>query len=150
MNMTPPARLLLLPAAFILGLALSACDREPSETEKARLIEEGLIQGFTEMAEEFNAKGPTMMDEHTRLDSTRVGPGARISYFYSLPKYASSDFANMDFLAQVGPEITRGSCGDADIRQTLEQGASYSFIYSGNDGVEIGRVDLSLDACAQP
>jgi hypothetical protein len=148
MTSNQPARPLALLAAILAALSLSGCgDRE---AEEAKRTEEALIKGFTQVADEFNAKGPTMMDEHTRLDSTKVGPGARISYFYSLPKYASADFADMDFLAEVSPEIKKGTCNDADIKKTLEQGATYSFIYSGNDGVEIARLDLTQDVCAQP
>ena len=149
MHKTQARRFALLGATF-LGLLLGGCEREPSEAEKARRTEQALIEGFTRMAEEYNAKGPTMMDEHTRLDSTEVGPGARISYFYTLPQYASTDFSGSQFLDQVGPVIRAGTCSDQNILRTLNEGAIYSFIYRGKDGIEIARLDLNRDACPHP
>lgn len=140
-------RPLALLAVALAAVALSGCDRK---AEEARRTEEALIQGFTQVADEFNAEGPSMVDEHTRLDRTEVGPGARISYHYSLPKYASTDFAGIDFLAEITPDIKKGTCSDVNIQKTLKQGATYTFIYKTNDDVEIARLDVDKSACAQP
>lgn len=54
-------------------------------------IEKELIEGFSKAAEQSNRLGPQMVDEYTRLDTTAVGPGARISYYYSFPNYSSQE-----------------------------------------------------------
>lgn len=139
-----PSQSLARLATLCGALLLAGCD---SQESKDKRIEESLIKGFTKVADEFNAKGPVMMDEHTRLERTEVGPGARITYHYSLPGYAAAELAEINFLDSITPELTSGLCDDKDVRTTLKQGATYSFIYVGNDKVEIARLDVTAANC---
>ena len=58
-------------------------------------IEETLIEGFNRAAEQSNRLGPRMVDEDTRWDTTIVGPGTRITYYYSFPRYSSRDITTV-------------------------------------------------------
>jgi hypothetical protein len=66
-----------------------------------------LNEGFTKAAEQINNRGPIMVDQETRLDKSVAGPGARLTYFYSLPKYSSEDINRKLLLASLEPAIKK-------------------------------------------
>ena len=61
---------------------------EPTPQE----IEEYMIEGLETAAEILNRQVPMMVDDFTRMDSVTVGPGAMITYHYSLPGHTSQDW----------------------------------------------------------
>jgi len=109
--------------------------------------QEILEKGFAQAAKEINAKGPAMLDDDTRVDKAVAGPGARLTYFYSFPKYPSHDFDRDEFLARQQPSVKKSVCDKKKARLTLEHGGVYIFSYSGNDGVEIARFEVSKHDC---
>ena len=113
----------------------------------AQQIEEKLIEGFTEASEKSNRRGPVMVDQDTRWDRSAVGPGARLTYFYSFPKYSSRDIEQSWLLANLKPGVQKGVCASKEMKPSLQYGATYVYVYSGNDGVEIGRFEMSKNDC---
>ena len=110
-------------------------------------VEEKLIEGFNRAAEQSNKAGPRMVDEDTRWDSTFVGPGARVTYFYSFPKYSSKQITASRLNADVEPVVRSAVCINKDMRPSLQYGGTYAFSYSGNDGVEIARFEFNRHDC---
>lgn len=110
-------------------------------------VEEKLIEGFNRAAEQSNKAGPRMVDEDTRWDSTFVGPGARVTYFYSFPKYSSKQITASRLNADVEPVVRGAVCTSKDMRPSLQYGGTYAFSYSGNDGVEIARFEFNRHDC---
>jgi hypothetical protein len=46
-------------------------------------MEQALSEGLQKGAQQINARGPTMVDKDTRMDSASAGPGARMTYHYT-------------------------------------------------------------------
>lgn len=111
-------------------------------------IEEKLLEGFTKAAEQANAQGPIMVDQDTRWDKSVAGPGARLTYFYSFPKYSSRDIDRGWLLANLQPEVRKGVCDSKEMKPSLQYGGTYIYSYTGNDGVEIARFELSKLDCS--
>jgi hypothetical protein len=107
-----------------------------------REIEDGLVKG----AEKINARGPVMLDQHTRLDKAIAGPGMRIMYFCSFPARPSSYFDSDKSLEILKTRVKQKTC-DEENKWLFQQGVVYGFSYTGNDGEEIIRFDLSKDDC---
>jgi len=110
-------------------------------------IEEKLLEGFAKAAEQLNARGLFMVDQDTRLDKSVAGPGARLTYFYSFPKYTSRDIERDRLLANLQPEVKKFVCGSKEMKPSLQYGGTYVYSYAGNDGVEIARFELNKHDC---
>lgn len=110
-------------------------------------LEEKLLEGFAKAAEQTNARVPIMVDQDTQLDKSVAGPGARLTYFYSFPKYSSHDIERGWLLANLQPKVRNSVCGSKEMKPSLQYGGTYVYSYKGNDGVEIARFELSKNDC---
>ena len=113
-------------------------------------IEEKLIEGFNKAAEQSNRLGPRMVDEDTRWDTTAVGPGARVTYYYSFPNYSSQDITAVWLETNVKSVVKNGVCTSKDMKPSLQYGGTYVYVYRGNDGAEITRFTFSQHDCNLP
>lgn len=116
----------------------------------AQQIEEKLIEGFNKAAEQSNRLGPRMVDQDTRWDKTAVGPGARVTYFYSFPRYSSREVTSGWLRTNVESVVRNGVCTSRDMKPSLQYGGTYVYSYSGNDGVEIARFAFNRHDCNLP
>ena len=110
-------------------------------------IEEKLIEGFNKAAEQSNRLGPRMVDKDTQWDTTTVGPGARVTYYYSLPNYSSREITSAQLDANLKPVVRNGVCTNKEMRPSLTYGGIYVYVYRGNDGAEIIRFTFSQHDC---
>lgn len=115
----------------------------------AENLQAALIKGFNQAAATANKQGPVMVDKETRWDSSSVGPGARMNYFYSFPNYAAADLDKDVILNDVSAMVSKDVCTHAEMQPTLKMGAIYSYVYKGNDDVEIARFEVDAQRCAQ-
>lgn len=128
------------------GKSVGNAAASPSKPS-AQQIEEKLLEGFAKAAEQANARGPVMVAQDTRWDKSVAGPGARLTYFYSFPKYSSRNIERGWLLANLQPEARKGVCGSKEMKPSLQYGGTYVYSYTGNDGVEIARFELSKHDC---
>ena len=109
--------------------------------------EEALYNGFKIAAERLNARGSVMLDDETSWDHSEAGPGARITYYYSFPNYASDEFAPDRLIEALKPGMVSDLCKNPEVRPPLEEGGVFTFVYAGNDAIEITRFDVSKQDC---
>jgi hypothetical protein len=110
-------------------------------------IEEKLIEGFTTAAQQINQQVPTMVDNDTRMDRASAGPGARLTYHYTFPKYTSRDIDQNWLLANLQPEVKKNVCANEKMKPSLQYGGIYVYSYAGSDKVEIARFEIDRDDC---
>lgn len=113
-------------------------------------VDEKLYEGFNKAAEQSNRRGPVMVDQDTRWDRSVAGPGARLTYLYSFPKYSSRDIQREWLLTNVQSEVKKGVCGSKEMKPSLQYGGTYVYAYSGNDGIEIARFEINRNDCGLP
>ena len=121
----------------------SAFSSKPSEYER----EAKLIEGFRTAAKQVNATLPTMIDEETRMDNVTVGPEARITYHYSFPNYSAGEIDSSWLLTNLRPDLKNNVCANSDMKPSLEYGGTYTYSYSGNDGILIVSFNLNGTDC---
>lgn len=119
---------------------------KPSQKE----IEAKLIEGFEKVAKQVNAGTPTMVDEDTRMDKATVGPGVRITYHYTFPKYSSIDVDSEWIISNLRPVVKSKVCASKEMKPSLQYGGVYSFSYSGSDGVRIAKFQVDRNDCGFP
>lgn len=132
-----------------VGKEISKTFFTPSTTSQQQ-IDEALINGFNQAARQANAKGAIMVDSDTRWDKTTVGPGARLNYFYSFPKHPSKDIDKNIILENIRSSVSKFACSNTEMKPSLKLGATYTYIYSGSDNVEIARFEINKTKCPQP
>ena len=93
------------------GKAAFFSSKSDSGTGEAELYE-----GFNKAAELSNKRGPIMVDQDTRWDKTVAGPGARLTYYYSFPKYSSLDIKRDWLLTNIQPEVKKSVCGSEEMK----------------------------------
>jgi hypothetical protein len=140
--------IMLIPAVIGLNIGkdVSAAEFSLSQTT-AQKNEKIVIDAFTKEAESFNRRGPIMIDEDTRMDRQEVGPGARLTYFYSFPNLSSGDIAPREIREKLKSEVKNKICASKEIKEPWQDVATYVYSYSGNDGKEIARFEIKKKDC---
>ena len=116
-----------------------------NEEKQAHRIGEILL----ESADKLNAGLPKMIDNDTRLDSAKAGPGKKMTYSYTYPEYAAGDFdvaQTRDFLLK---KTRHSYCTDPDNRFLLEEGVTLDFVYFLNDGKEVINFEIPAYSCTE-
>lgn len=111
-------------------------------------VDEKIYAEFKKTADKFNQRGPTMVSKTLRLDKTTAGPGARITYFYTFTNYSSHDLDRDKLSASLQGRLDKVICTNDKIKPTLKLGATYAYVYSGNDGVELVRLEVNKQHCS--
>jgi len=133
---------------FMGTLANLSTKRGEQRRAGTQLTQQQIIdENFIKTAKQLNAQGPVMVSENVRLDKVVAGPGARLTYFYSFLQHSSQDFDRDEFSANIKSEMKQEFCDDKAVKPLLQDGAVFVFSYSGNDGVEIARAELSKHDC---
>lgn len=121
--------------------AFSSSKPSPQEVE-ARLIE-----GFTQAVNQYKPMFPMMLDKETRLDNATVGPGPRLVYHYTFIDYTSGNIDANTLSSNFRAGVTRKVCASSNMKKPLQYGGIYVYAYSGNDGIEVGRIEIDRNDC---
>ena len=112
-------------------------------------VQPDLIKNIAEIVKNGNEKLPMMVDKQTRLDKVVAGPGAQITYLYTLPDYSSFDVSADWISTDVKPKVTKDVCDTAVLRKLIASGATLEYAYKGKDGVDINKFQVQDFNCKQ-
>lgn len=145
--------------AFAALLVLSGCSQKdnapvpklPAVSEQAKPVDStpDPIKTINELVKSANANLPAMVDKQTRLDKVVAGPGAQLTYLYTLPDLASSDVSASWITVDVKPKVTRDVCDTPLLRRLLANGATLVYAYKGKDGVDINQFRITDGDCVR-
>ena len=111
-----------------------------------------LQQELTRAANDVNASTPRMIDDITRLDGARAGPGTRFTYEYTLTNIHASllSAASLDTLRRrLSADVRRTVCRGAALQPLLRVGVAIRFRYRDRDGQELTLTSVSSADCAR-
>ena len=103
---------------------------------------------LSEIAGQANGAAPADIDENTRLDGAKAGPGLKLTTTYTLVNADKEGVDSSTFEAKLGPVVKRGSCTNPDLRPLINMGVIVILEYRGNDGKPIGTINVTRDTCA--
>lgn len=118
-----------------------------SVANKPSIIQQQLAKKIADIVELENKSLPRMVDNVTRLDSVKANPGAQITYFYTLPQYASTEVSSQWVATEGKLKVAKGVCTDANLQPILASGATLMYVYKGNDGIYINQFQVTQDDC---
>jgi hypothetical protein len=103
---------------------------------------------LTALANQVSLSAPKNVDDDTRLDGAVAGPGAKLSYRFTLVKYKAADIDPAAFDTKVAPGIRDVNCKLADVKNLIARGVLVSLEYRGSDGALVSTVPLNNASCA--
>ena len=134
---------------WYLGLvfgALVACGgKDPQATRSAQDM--ALKKRLAEIAGQANQAAPAAIDEYTRLDGAKAGPGLKLTTMYTLVNPEAEGVNSETFATKLIPVVTDGSCKNPDLRLLIDRGVVVVLEYRGNDGKPIGTVSVDRNTC---
>lgn len=132
------------PAPAEPGSESGAGTRAASD-ELAAEVRKELVRGFKVAAQRINERAPIDMPD-ARLDRASVGPGATLTYHYTVPE--DSRFADpgnaRDKLASI---VSSMACSNKQMKPSLQYGATYVYIYSAANGDRIASFEVDRHRC---
>ena len=129
--------------AGTMGKELGKASFKGFSAPTSQAVEKELILGFQMVAKQFNEKGPTMVDEITRLDRVSVGPGARVTYHHTILQEINWS----QFKTKMRPEIIKKICNKKEMKASLEYGAMYVYSYSGKGNNKVVSLEFDRNDC---
>lgn len=97
---------------------------------------------LVEISKHVNATTPKQIDKHTRLDTTVVGPGNRLTYKYTLLNYATNDLDLPTFVSTLKPDLIK-LCKSPKYETFRRRQVELQFDYNDQNGNPIASVLVS-------
>jgi hypothetical protein len=138
--------------AIVLA-ALAACGVKDPQSKKPGGSTQSnsvllLKKRLSEIAGQANQAAPANIDEDTRLDGAKAGPGLRLTTTYTLVNAESNGVNSATFETKLTPVVKKASCENPELRPLIDQGVVVVLEYRGNDGNPLGSVSVNRDTCA--
>jgi len=102
---------------------------------------------LSEIAGQANGAAPADIDENTRLEGAKAGPGLKLSTTYTLVHADTEGVDSSNFEAKLGPVVKQGSCANPDLRPLIDLGVVVTLEYNGTDGKPIGTINVDRATC---
>lgn len=129
-----------------VGKMVGKASFSPSKLSEEEILAKQ-VEGFEAGAKKINDSLPRMVDEDTRMDWASVGPGALVTYHYTLPNYSSTDIDPGLMRTNLFPIVKNSVCSSKDMELSLQYGGKYKYSYSGNDGILISEFTIDRTDC---
>ena len=95
----------------------------------------------------LNKDAPKKMDEATTLLRADAGPGLLMTYRYALSGVSGGETELSSLAESSRRSVTERVCQTGDMRDYMEYGASYRYIYEDSDGKELFRFTVDGSSC---
>ena len=102
---------------------------------------------FEGAASILNKDAPKKMDEATTLLRADAGPGLLMTYRYALSGVSGGETELSSLAESSRRSVTERVCQTGDMRDYMEYGASYRYIYEDSDGKELFRFTVDGSSC---
>lgn len=113
---------------------------------KQMTVEEVLAK----LSENTNKQLPRTIDRNTRVDTTEVAPGRRMTYHYTITNARADDVDVEKFYQSQSPNLRNSVCTDPAMQVFLKNGVTFSYSYRGIDGSYITKIEITPSDCGIP
>ena len=131
----------------LVFVALVACSGKDAQTPKPLNPPRVIERRLAEIAGQANGAAPANIDENTRLDGAKAGPGLKLTTTYTLLNPEAEGIDSTNFETKLGPIVKTGSCKNPDLRPLIDQGVVVVLEYRGKDGNPMGTFNINHDTC---
>ena len=106
---------------------------------KEAKVEEALVTAERQL----NAMVPKMVDDSTRLDGAKAGPGKKFTYTYTLVSRKASEINSGEWKQKVVPVIRKNMRETPGLRTLFQVGTTVNYKYLGSDGALIDEIVMT-------
>jgi hypothetical protein len=92
---------------------------------------------------QINAILPKMVDEATRLDRAKAGPGKKFTYIYTMISAKASDIDSGAWREKFVPAVRKDVQEAEGMKSLFRLGTTVHYRYHGSDGVLIDEIIIS-------
>ena len=135
-------------ALFALGLRTQ---HNTSRYAASRPPAPALQRELSEAANAVNASSPRMIDNITRLDGARAGPGLLFTYEYTLTGIRVSLLSPTTLQSlrwRLSANVRQAACAGTALKPMLRLGTTVRFDYRDRDGGQLALVSVSSADCS--
>lgn len=139
----------LLSAATLFGLVAYKAvyiDRDPEKLAAESLESATKVARMTAIM--VNREAPKIIDDQVRLEKAEAGPGALVTYHYTLINY-DGDALPEDAAAEMGTDLIKQTCTNEALRKAIGDGLKFDFLYANNVGATVASVSVSAEGCRE-
>jgi len=130
--------------AQALGKTASVASRSGSASQAS--IEAALRT----MVNEANRGMPMLLDQDTRMDSMVAGPGALLTYMYTITTLRAAENDRQILERHIHGPIKLGVCSAPDLQEFFKYGVTLRYFYRGSDGGYVAQGDITPKDCGYP
>ena len=131
-------------AAISILVAGAGCARQPGGDV---LSDSELERSLRQTSERLESRLPMMVDDVTRWESTKPGPGRKWTYVYTLVTASSADVTEQQIQEALGDKVRNSVCSTAEMKVFVKNKVQVVYHYNGNDGVDIGELVVDTRNC---
>jgi hypothetical protein len=102
-----------------------------------------LVPMLTEITEELNATLPKQIDENTRMDTSTVGPGKKLTYFYTILDTASIKLTSVEFSEALRPQLIDSYRTNPKMFELRENDFTVCFCYRDESGTIFANIEIT-------
>jgi len=102
-----------------------------------------IIEQLRDSSKRLNLRFPQKIDSETIIEKTEVGPGAVITYFYTLINYPSDKVSPENLRNIVLPNLLEKVKNERSLLEALANGAAFRHCYMGNDGKAVLDIPIT-------
>lgn len=134
-------------AAALFGLITSGsvyADRTPVKPAAEAL--ESATRVAVATAEMINQNAPQVIDDQVRLERADVGPGALVTFNYTLINYDGDDLPE-SAVAGMRTDFLKQNCTNPALRKPIADGLEYKYLYANKSGTTVANILVSAEGC---
>lgn len=136
-------KILLIVVLAIAGYALLRCTPAGKRAFERMEVSNEAGRHLRQAEAQINSTAPKMLDQFTRVDGAKAGPGKRFMYLYTIIN-VNSDTVNLTaWRNQVAPALKQQIKKTRGVRTLFEAGVTVTYRYSGADGALIGEIIIT-------
>ena len=132
-----------LAGAFMVHVAMQAYVAK----ERNGGGENSLMRSLRQSSEKMNKHLPATVGRYTRLDTTFVGPGKKITFEYTVTSPNASRLTPALLQTYAGKAFRKQDCANQNQRRYLDLGVVLVYRYKMENGDELGAFTVSRSDC---
>jgi hypothetical protein len=106
-----------------------------------------VVNTLREVAAEVNPTLPVFVDKATRLDKIIPGPGAKLTYSYTIATRKSKEIDHQYLLNFLRKNLKTQACASEDLKIFFENKVIVGYSYKSSDDIHIGTLEVTPRDC---
>jgi hypothetical protein len=132
-------KILILSGTIVVAVLVGTVGKGYRDGRKGTKVEEALVVAERQV----NAMAPKMIDDATRLDGAKAGPGKKFTYTYTLVSMKAAEVDAASWKQKVVPTVRKNMRETEGMKSLFQAGTTVHYKYLGKDGAPIDEIIMT-------